>query len=331
MTPQVPALAPAAHVPSQPGARRSRQLHPRWRSNTHLILVGRAAVGRGHGWRHDAGRGCWRRHRSSPLINIDGFDFRHEQGPLLLHALVILDLKLHVVQHHLPHVVRLGLLEAIHLLQRTRRHLLEVALRHLLRLLRRRESTLGRGHLIGLAGLLRRRLELFEGGGLVLLVAHPAKVGLPRLLALCERLLDCPQHLYVVDDRLLEPQLLLLHLLRGNQGQLVGCVAHLCEGSHQSLGLVLAEQRERQPELEEALGQLSPSLYDGRGVLGNVLHLRLEVLHVGGDLVERNVLVRLDLLKLGGEGHGGAEAAKVAPRLLLEALLGLLELVIIRQ
>ena len=35
------------------------------------------------------------------MIDVDGFDFGHEQGPLLLHALVILDLKLHVVQHHL--------------------------------------------------------------------------------------------------------------------------------------------------------------------------------------------------------------------------------------
>ena len=64
----------------------------------------------------------------------------------------------------------------------------------------------------------------------------------PRLLALGERLLHCPQHLYVVHDRLLEPELLFLHLLRSDEGQLVGRVAHLCEGGHQRLRLVLAEQ-----------------------------------------------------------------------------------------
>mmetsp|Transcript_236 Transcript_236/g.476 ORF Transcript_236/g.476 Transcript_236/m.476 type:complete len:346 (+) Transcript_236:25-1062(+) len=229
-------------------------------------------------------------------VDLDRFDLGHERCPLLLHLLVVLDLELHVVQHHLPHVVRFRALEPPHLPQHARRDLGEQGLGGSLGVCGSVHGLLRWGHFeLELLRGQSRGLELGHRCFFSLEVPQAREVRFPHRLPLVHGLPHRPEQREVVRDGLLEPLLLLLHLGRRDEAQLVRRVPHARQGPRQRWGLVLPEYRERQPEVKQPLGELLAALHQRRRVLGHVLHLGLEVRHVGCDLLHLRVLRGLDL------------------------------------
>mmetsp|Transcript_20913 Transcript_20913/g.59638 ORF Transcript_20913/g.59638 Transcript_20913/m.59638 type:complete len:270 (+) Transcript_20913:391-1200(+) len=257
-----------------------------------LLLVGRWCR-----WRVAWGRrGVSGRSRSSGgaifhdvriLIQLDLLELRDECCPYLLHALVVFDLHVDVVEHDCSHVLRHFSLEAIHLAQHALRHggkVILCGLRHLLRPAQRHL------HPVRLCLLPHLRTEL---GELVLLGFHLLQrrgVREALVVSFLERVLDGVDGLDGVHQRLVELLGLLLGMLGAEDAEPIGGLAHLRQCVAQRIGLGLSQEVERQSKLEQAVGDFLALPHQRGRLLGHVLHLRVQTVNVTVDLLEELVV-----------------------------------------